>query len=216
MKLICLLLITGIATCDFLRGADDGASVETREPSAFDPARWPLDKAVENMTALKLYELERFERLHFQLRINLWYSIVDLERFIQDESKDPQLREGAKGQLVGIAKYFAEKPKEPLVPENPEVAKKIREQFEAAPKEGANDRNQIQRELHEGFAPLMGGLFDAIERFQAQAYARDLETQVIVDRINAEQAGTGQPATRPESKSEVSDKPQPEAEGRSR
>ena len=32
----------------------------------------------------------------------------------------------------------------------------------------------------------------------------------------AEQAGTGQPATRPESKSEGSDKPQPEAEGRSR
>ena len=30
-----------------------------------------------------------------------------------------------------------------------------------------------------------------------------------------EQAGTGQPATRPESKSEVSDKPQPNAEGRS-
>jgi hypothetical protein len=32
----------------------------------------------------------------------------------------------------------------------------------------------------------------------------------------AEQAGTGQPATRPESKSESSQKPQPEAEGRSR
>jgi hypothetical protein len=32
----------------------------------------------------------------------------------------------------------------------------------------------------------------------------------------AEQAGTGQPATRPESKSEGSDKPEPEAEGRSR
>lgn len=32
----------------------------------------------------------------------------------------------------------------------------------------------------------------------------------------AEQAGTGQPATRPESKSEGGDKPQPEAEGRSR
>lgn len=32
----------------------------------------------------------------------------------------------------------------------------------------------------------------------------------------AEQAGTGQPATRPELKSEGSDKPQPEAEGRSR
>lgn len=212
MKLICLLLITGIATCDFLRGADDGASVETREPSAFDPARWPLDKAVENMTALKLFELERFERLHFQLRINLWYSIVDLERFIQDESKDPQLREGAKGQLVGIAKYFAEKPKEPLVPENPEVAKKIREQFEAAPKEGANDRNQIQRELHEGFAPLMGGLFDAIERFQAQAYARDLETQAIVDRINAEQDGAGQPATASESKPEGDENTKPESE----
>jgi hypothetical protein len=32
----------------------------------------------------------------------------------------------------------------------------------------------------------------------------------------SEQDGTGQPATRPESKSEGSDKPQPEAEGRSR
>jgi hypothetical protein len=33
---------------------------------------------------------------------------------------------------------------------------------------------------------------------------------------DSEQAGTGQPATRPESKSEDGDKPQPEAEGRSR
>jgi hypothetical protein len=32
----------------------------------------------------------------------------------------------------------------------------------------------------------------------------------------AQQAGTGQPATRPESKSESGDKPQPEADGRSR
>jgi hypothetical protein len=34
--------------------------------------------------------------------------------------------------------------------------------------------------------------------------------------LQAEQAGTGQPATRPESKSEGGDKPQPESEGRSR
>jgi len=34
--------------------------------------------------------------------------------------------------------------------------------------------------------------------------------------IGLQQAGTGQPATRPESKSEGSDKPQPDAEGRSR
>jgi hypothetical protein len=36
------------------------------------------------------------------------------------------------------------------------------------------------------------------------------------EKQQAEQAGTGQPATRPESKSEGGDKPQPEAEGRSR
>ena len=39
--------------------------------------------------------------------------------------------------------------------------------------------------------------------------------KVTITKI-VEQAGTGQPATRPESKSEGSDKPQPEAEGRSR
>lgn len=37
-----------------------------------------------------------------------------------------------------------------------------------------------------------------------------------LDKTEAEQAGTGQPATRSESKSKGSDKPQPEAEGRSR
>jgi hypothetical protein len=36
------------------------------------------------------------------------------------------------------------------------------------------------------------------------------------NKTKAEQGGTGQPATRPESKSEGGDKPQPEAEGRSR
>jgi len=38
----------------------------------------------------------------------------------------------------------------------------------------------------------------------------------LFPKKTAEQAGTGQPATRPESKSEGGDKPQPEAEGRSR
>jgi hypothetical protein len=37
-----------------------------------------------------------------------------------------------------------------------------------------------------------------------------------LDKTKAEQGGTGQPATRPESKSEGSDKLQPESEGRSR
>jgi hypothetical protein len=38
----------------------------------------------------------------------------------------------------------------------------------------------------------------------------------LPQKPKAEQAGTGQPATRPESKTEGSDKPQPESEGRSR
>ncbi len=46
------------------------------------------------------------------------------------------------------------------------------------------------------------------ERFEAK-YGR-------TEKTKTEQAGTGQPATRPESKSEGSVKPQPEAEGRSR
>jgi hypothetical protein len=39
---------------------------------------------------------------------------------------------------------------------------------------------------------------------------------ISANKSKAEQAGTGQPATRPESKSEGSDKSHPEAEGRSR
>ncbi len=45
---------------------------------------------------------------------------------------------------------------------------------------------------------------------------KDLSIGGVANKKPAEQAGTGQPATRPESKSEGIDKPQPEAEGRSR
>jgi len=49
-------------------------------------------------------------------------------------------------------------------------------------------------------------------------YPKTLATSptIITKRKEAEQGGTGQPATRTQSKSEGSDKPQPEAEGRSR
>jgi hypothetical protein len=44
----------------------------------------------------------------------------------------------------------------------------------------------------------------------------DYQTAVPLRKLPAEQGGTGQPATRPQSKPEGDDKPQPEAEGRSR
>jgi hypothetical protein len=44
----------------------------------------------------------------------------------------------------------------------------------------------------------------------------DMLQAFYVRQKSAEQAGTGQPATRPESKSEGGEKLQPEAEGRSR
>ena len=47
-------------------------------------------------------------------------------------------------------------------------------------------------------------------------FKRSFEFLAEAPKAPAEQAGTVQPATRPESKSEGSDKPQPEAEGRSR
>jgi hypothetical protein len=49
-----------------------------------------------------------------------------------------------------------------------------------------------------------------------QGFSRTLVAPQPDEENQAEQGGTGQPATRPESKSEGSDKPQPEAEGRSR
>ena len=42
------------------------------------------------------------------------------------------------------------------------------------------------------------------------------KTSSLIEQLIFEQADIGQPATRPESKSEGNDKPQPEAEGRSR
>jgi hypothetical protein len=57
--------------------------------------------------------------------------------------------------------------------------------------------------------------FDRDKDEDVKAFLKNL--QPAPNRNNqSEQDGTGQPATRPESKSQSSDKPQPEAEGRSR
>jgi hypothetical protein len=55
-----------------------------------------------------------------------------------------------------------------------------------------------------------------VERMIKAEQKGDLREVVEAIVKEAQQAGTGQPATRPESKPEGSDKPQPEAEGRSR
>jgi hypothetical protein len=52
--------------------------------------------------------------------------------------------------------------------------------------------------------------------FRFDGVLRSLITNSNQQDRQAEQAGAGQPATRPESKSEGMDKPQPDAEGRSR
>jgi hypothetical protein len=62
-------------------------------------------------------------------------------------------------------------------------------------------------------------------RFKLKGIPKESELHAVLEKCvedrkktttKAEQGGTGQPATRPESKSEGGDKPQPEAEGRSR
>ena len=76
-------------------------------------------------------------------------------------------------------------------------------------------------------APSNKSLDDAIAELERFYFSRGYErilflgargsgVQVYKDTTKGEQAGTGQPATRSESKPEGDDKPQPEAEGRSR
>jgi hypothetical protein len=66
--------------------------------------------------------------------------------------------------------------------------------------------------------PSIGRGVFFVDRAKNEQYLKD--GLVLVSRLaeieKAEQASAGQPATRPESKPEGSDKPQPEAEGRSR
>ena len=64
---------------------------------------------------------------------------------------------------------------------------------------------------------LQSGEFGVLTKVATDVYqldSKDLET--LKDLLESKVAGAGQPATRPESKSEGGDKPQPEAEGRSR
>jgi len=67
--------------------------------------------------------------------------------------------------------------------------------------------------------PLEAAVSEAMEPLFEMAGEHERRTRAILLRhkpTTAEQAGTGQPATRSQSKPEGSDKPQPEAEGRSR
>jgi hypothetical protein len=77
--------------------------------------------------------------------------------------------------------------------------------------------HQIQTSPNfEGYLYVMGSFEKSDFPFGSYTQRYSLEELHRRFKKEAEQAGTGQPATRPESKSEGSDKPQPEAEGRSR
>jgi hypothetical protein len=100
---------------------------------------------------------------------------------------------------------------------------------------GKEEESEVREEEYVSSIPwasVQSGVNDIAFRGDKKSEWRDLSgnrtLQTFVDYMLAaekarkpeaeksEQAGTGQPATRPESKSEGNDKPQPEAEGRSR
>jgi hypothetical protein len=64
------------------------------------------------------------------------------------------------------------------------------------------------------FTSTFSGYFPTIDKYLTFTIKGHLD--LSSEAKEGEQGGTGQPATRPESKSDGSDKPQPEAEGRSR
>ena len=64
------------------------------------------------------------------------------------------------------------------------------------------------------FTSTFSGYFPTIDRYVTFTIKGHLD--LSPETKEGEQAGSGQPAARPESKSEGGDKPQPEAEGRSR
>ncbi|MBN8460531.1 MAG: hypothetical protein J0M04_22095 [Verrucomicrobia bacterium] len=75
---------------------------------------------------------------------------------------------------------------------------------------------QLYRNDHEG-TPNFGKLdIDPQDPLAVFPYSQERSAMAAEHKKKAQQAGAGQPATLPESKSEGSDKPQPESEGRSR
>ncbi len=78
------------------------------------------------------------------------------------------------------------------------------------------DPNKIV--LASPFAPASGEQRLVVTISGATSYVNESEflRAMSTEEFDGEQAGTGQPATRSQSKSEGGDKPQPEAEGRSR
>ena len=85
---------------------------------------------------------------------------------------------------------------------------------------GSRDAERTVLETHFGFGSLFPkGIKLNGKKIDLSSFRKeppDDLSNFILSEPNGEQAGTGQPATRPESKSEGSDKPKPESEGRSR
>ena len=87
--------------------------------------------------------------------------------------------------------------------------------------ECGNSGNSSEPHLHFHMQTEVGfekgaGLLPVFSRLVVNGETKDNYSPVKNEKIEREHAGTGQPATRPESKSEGSDKPQLESEGRSR
>jgi hypothetical protein len=79
-----------------------------------------------------------------------------------------------------------------------------------------NEKEFISARADEVTKQMLGVGYKRVIILGAHAFGVHYVADTMLESKTAEQAGSGQPATRPESKSEGSEKPQPEAEGRSR
>lgn len=125
------------------------------------------------------------------------WEFTDTEVIVRDEKT---------GEEVSRSRYTIDGMKSPMW---------ITVEVDDSPTEDSGDRRLGIFRIQGGELHLKQEISDGGER-PTKFDGRFSRFQILLGNNQAEQAGAGQPATRPQSKSEGSQKPQPESEGRSR
>jgi hypothetical protein len=151
-------------------------------------------RAAEHRMYLSIWESDRREELKKHIVENMWLSIIDIQRFIENEDAPEEERVAATRILKDLVLYFYTNPKEIDIPEGTNLSSQFSKRIvkEVADREEGQEVQVIVEDLAERSEPMVKQLERTLDANLSEYYKRDIRTQQLVDKLIEERFFPGE------------------------
>jgi len=142
--------------------------------------------AAENWMYFQLYELDRKDQLPAHFELNMWLSIIELDKFIRNPDVDKPEREAGARMLKKLVTHFNKHPREKTLPSETNLSSGVDQKLKQRLNDDSLDiqDKQLLEEIGEGLKETLTQLENVFDSMLADFHDRDLATRAVFERLN--------------------------------